>query len=417
MPPFAAPLVTSDLVGDANVARHADQGQAGARPACSVTDPRALNSCTLARRGPLVLAFFTESAGRCVDALDALQRVAVRHPDVGFAAVAIRGDRADLRGVVAQHGWRFPVAQDRDGAVANLYGVAICPTVVLARRGGVVMRTALGSQETTPSLRSSAPCVGWRLRRPAPRRGATRDERPARAHARSARAARRLDRGGAARRAARPRRRLARAAGAGRAAQPEGRARAPRRAVDALSRRRRARAAPAAGAARLPRRVPPRRARPRHDAHAGRGGRDRAARAGRLRLARAARRRAHDRARGDGRAAVGARRRCGRRATLGLRLARDGEQLGGDPDEPPLPAGQIVVAGARVPLAPLFGEPVASRLPGRRTRRLLCTRCASTASHSCTSRRRCGSARTRSARADPRSRQSARMRCDRGRLA
>ena len=31
MPPFAAPLVTSDLEGDANVARHADQGAAGAR--------------------------------------------------------------------------------------------------------------------------------------------------------------------------------------------------------------------------------------------------------------------------------------------------------------------------------------------------------------------------------------------------
>ena len=32
LPPFAAPLVTSDLVGDANVARHADQGAAGAQP-------------------------------------------------------------------------------------------------------------------------------------------------------------------------------------------------------------------------------------------------------------------------------------------------------------------------------------------------------------------------------------------------
>jgi hypothetical protein len=150
MPPFAAPLVTSDLVGDANVARHANQGEAGARPACSVTDPRALNSCTLARRGPVVLAFFTDSSGRCIDALDAMQQVSTRHPGVGFAAVAIRGDRTDARAAVHEHGWRFPVAEDRDGAVANLYGVAICPTVVLAYRGGIVMRTALGSDETTP---------------------------------------------------------------------------------------------------------------------------------------------------------------------------------------------------------------------------------------------------------------------------
>lgn len=151
MPPFAAPLVTSDLVGDANVARRANQGEAGARPACSVTDPRALNSCALARRGPVVLGFFTDSSGRCVDALDAMQQVARRHPDVGFAAVAIRGDRTEARATVHQHGWRFPVAEDRDGAVANLYGVAICPTVVLAYRGGIVMRTALGSDETTPA--------------------------------------------------------------------------------------------------------------------------------------------------------------------------------------------------------------------------------------------------------------------------
>jgi peroxiredoxin len=149
MPPFAAPLVTSDLVGDANVARRVGQGAAGARPACSVTDPRALNSCTLMRRRPVVLAFFTDGSGRCTAPLDAIGRLAPRHPDVGFAAVAIRGDRGDLRALVRRHGWRFPVAQDRDGAVANLYGVAICPAVVLARRGGAVLRTALGSEETT----------------------------------------------------------------------------------------------------------------------------------------------------------------------------------------------------------------------------------------------------------------------------
>ena len=151
LPPFAAPLVTSDLVGDANVARHAGGGAAGARPACEVTDPRALNSCTLARRGPVVLAFFTDGSGRCAEALDAMQAIAPRHPQVGFAAVAIRGDRGDVRASVRKHGWRFPVAQDRDGAVANVYGVAICPSVVLAYRGGVVLRTALGSAETTPA--------------------------------------------------------------------------------------------------------------------------------------------------------------------------------------------------------------------------------------------------------------------------
>jgi DNA/RNA-binding domain of Phe-tRNA-synthetase-like protein len=56
---------------------------------------------------------------------------------------------------------------------------------------------------------------------------------------------------------------------------------------------------------------------------------------------------------------------------LQLRLARAGETLGEEAEAPPLPPGQIVVADARVPLAPLFGEPAASHLVGRRTSRLL----------------------------------------------
>ena len=56
---------------------------------------------------------------------------------------------------------------------------------------------------------------------------------------------------------------------------------------------------------------------------------------------------------------------------LQLRLARVGERLGGQSEEPPLPDGQIVVADAHVPLAPLFGEPSPVRLPHRHTCRLL----------------------------------------------
>ena len=56
---------------------------------------------------------------------------------------------------------------------------------------------------------------------------------------------------------------------------------------------------------------------------------------------------------------------------LELRLARAGETLGRAPEAPPLPAGQIVVADARGPLAPLFGVPAASHAPSRRTTRLL----------------------------------------------
>jgi len=145
LPPFAAPLATSDLKGDANVATRTGQGQAGREPACDVTDLRALNICTLEKRGPVVLAFLISGNGRCDDQLDAMQALTARYPQVGFAAVAIKGSRSDLRKLVRKHGWTFPVAQDADGAVANLYGVAVCPTVVFAASGGRVQETTIGS--------------------------------------------------------------------------------------------------------------------------------------------------------------------------------------------------------------------------------------------------------------------------------
>lgn len=55
---------------------------------------------------------------------------------------------------------------------------------------------------------------------------------------------------------------------------------------------------------------------------------------------------------------------------LGVRLAADGERLGGDAKAGALPAGQIVVADAAVPLAPLFGEPPAAYAVTRRTKTL-----------------------------------------------
>lgn len=147
LPAFAAPLALSDLDGDANVASRPGQGAAGQRPACRVRGRRILNSCQLAERGPVVLAFYAARAGKaCGHQLDALERVRRAFPGVQFAAVAIRGDRGDLRRTVGERGWRFPVAYDRDGQVANLYRVAGCPTTTLAYPGGIVMHTYLGLQ-------------------------------------------------------------------------------------------------------------------------------------------------------------------------------------------------------------------------------------------------------------------------------
>ncbi len=143
LPPFAMPLAASRSDADANIATRPDSGPEGARPACSVRGPEILNVCELAERGPVVLAFLVTRSGRCEEQVDVLDRIAPRHPRVRFAAVSVRGEHEQLRRTVRERGWRLPVGYDHDGAVANRYRVAVCPTVTFADRDGRVARTAL----------------------------------------------------------------------------------------------------------------------------------------------------------------------------------------------------------------------------------------------------------------------------------
>ena len=144
LPPFAMPLSTSSCRGacDANVATGADQGSAGARPACSVRGPHVLNSCALAERGPFVLAFVFVPVRRCRDQVATLARAQARHPEVRFAVVAVRADAAKARSL----GRALPVGYDHDGAVANEYGVVVCPTITYVARGGRVVGSTVGPQ-------------------------------------------------------------------------------------------------------------------------------------------------------------------------------------------------------------------------------------------------------------------------------
>ena len=90
----------------------------------------------------MVIGFMATRSKQCEEQVDVLDRVARRHPDVRFAAVGIRGERDELARVARR--WRLPVAHDRDGAVANLFAVAVCPTITFARAGGRVEHTSLG---------------------------------------------------------------------------------------------------------------------------------------------------------------------------------------------------------------------------------------------------------------------------------
>jgi len=167
VPPFAAPLALGDVKGDVNVARKAGEGEAGHQPACSVRGPGILNSCQLAERGPFVLAFLATRGTKCTRQLDVLERLRAAHPDVQIAAVAIRGDRGDLRALVRRHGWRFPVAYDHDGILANLLGVAVCPLLTYALPGGIVEDSTVGEVASADldrrlmALARAARARGW----------------------------------------------------------------------------------------------------------------------------------------------------------------------------------------------------------------------------------------------------------------
>lgn len=133
---FSAPLATSDLDGVPNPA-----------PPCTIQghDPRILNLCLMVRHGPVALAFFVPGARSCVRQIDALQALSRRFAQVQFAAVAIASGHSAVARTVRAHHWTIPVAYDSDGRVGALYGVAACPMVELARRGGIVVDRLIGN--------------------------------------------------------------------------------------------------------------------------------------------------------------------------------------------------------------------------------------------------------------------------------
>ncbi len=131
---FVAPLASSNLNGDANVA-----------PKCEPAHPnlQALNVCG---RKPLVLGLFVTGSSDCKRQIDTLQMVSRQFPagEVQFAAVAVQASHATTARLVRSHHWTIPVAYDADGAVGALYGVSICPMVELAYRGGIVANRLIG---------------------------------------------------------------------------------------------------------------------------------------------------------------------------------------------------------------------------------------------------------------------------------
>lgn len=153
LPPFATPLATGDLQGDADVATHANDGEAGKVPACAERGAEILNVCQLYERGPLVLALFVDS-GSCTGILSSMQALKSEFPGVRFAAVVFGGDRRQLRALIRKRGLTLPIGVDNEGTVVGLYKVFTCPQVNFAYRGGVVQSKALLGEPSLATLRT-----------------------------------------------------------------------------------------------------------------------------------------------------------------------------------------------------------------------------------------------------------------------
>jgi hypothetical protein len=159
LPGFAVPAAAAKLEGDANVAQDDCETSAipcpeGSRriPACRVDLPEAIRVCDLFER-PLVISFwFSKGSSKCVAQQDLVERVFRRYRSrVGFLSLDIRDDRDTLRETIHRRGWTMPVGYDRDGAVAGLYGIGLCPTFAYVYPGGTLQSASVG-ELTAPQL-------------------------------------------------------------------------------------------------------------------------------------------------------------------------------------------------------------------------------------------------------------------------
>jgi hypothetical protein len=159
LPQFAVPEGGGKLEGDANVAQ--DDCETSAipcpedsqrTPACRVDLAEAIRVCDFFDR-PLVISFwFTKGGDECVQQQDLVERAYRRYRgEVGFLSLDIRDDRDTLRELIRQRGWTMPVGYDRDGAVASLYGVGLCPTFAYVYPGGTMQDASIG-ELTEPQL-------------------------------------------------------------------------------------------------------------------------------------------------------------------------------------------------------------------------------------------------------------------------
>jgi hypothetical protein len=159
LPEFAVPDAAGELEGDANVAQ--DDCESSETPcpasarrtsACHIRTPGAIRVCDFFSR-PLVLSFwFSRGGSDCTEQQDVVDQVYARYRGrVSFLSLDVRDDRGTVRDLIRRHRWRMPVGYDRDGAVAGVYRIGLCPTFAYAYPGGTLQGASIG-ELTAPQL-------------------------------------------------------------------------------------------------------------------------------------------------------------------------------------------------------------------------------------------------------------------------
>jgi hypothetical protein len=151
LPEFAVPAAAGGLEGDANVYQD-DCGSSSLPcsedpprvPACQITTRGAIRDCDLFGR-PLVISFWFGTDSGCERQQNVVSAVAARYRGrVNFLSLDVRDSRGPVRELVREHHWAMPVGFDRDGAVASLFRVGLCPTFAYAYPGGTLQSAGIG---------------------------------------------------------------------------------------------------------------------------------------------------------------------------------------------------------------------------------------------------------------------------------
>ena len=157
IPEFAVPAAAGSLEGDANVYQD-DCGSASLPcpetpprvPACQITTPGAIRVCDLFGR-PLVISFWFGTENNCEQEQNVVSAVAARYRgQVNFLSLDSLDSRGSVREAIRAHGWKMPVGFDRDGAVAELFQVAACPTFAYVYPGGTLQSSSIGQLGVGP---------------------------------------------------------------------------------------------------------------------------------------------------------------------------------------------------------------------------------------------------------------------------